>query len=223
MSEQCARPIFSRHPICVERRQQGEFIVTAAIVFHRQPEQRAGVVRIGLDGALGAALEHSWPQYAAYAVAFLMIGIWWINHSAIMVMVGRVDRTLLFANIGLLACIAFLPFPTSLFSHTLQTTDTDAQKVAAFVYSLNLVVISLTWLATWLYLSRRTELLDDLPRQADAQPHADADDRPRQPRVPREGERADRRRPALEARPRAAVGLRLGFADAAVEIGRAHV
>ena len=40
---------------------------------------------------------------------------------------------------------------------------------------------------------RRAELLDDLPRQADAEPHADADDRPRQPGVPGEGERADRR------------------------------
>ena len=40
---------------------------------------------------------------------------------------------------------------------------------------------------------RRAVLLDDLPRSADAQPHADADDRPREPRLPREGERADRR------------------------------
>ena len=40
---------------------------------------------------------------------------------------------------------------------------------------------------------RRPERVDDLPRPADAQPHADADDRPRQPGVPRQGQRADRR------------------------------
>jgi uncharacterized membrane protein len=41
-------------------------------------------------GSLGAALERSWPQYAAYAVSFLIIGIWWVNHHAALVMVGRV-------------------------------------------------------------------------------------------------------------------------------------
>ncbi len=40
---------------------------------------------------------------------------------------------------------------------------------------------------------RRAVDVDDLPRQADAQPHADADDRPSQPGVPRQGQRADRR------------------------------
>ena len=40
---------------------------------------------------------------------------------------------------------------------------------------------------------RRAERVDDLPRPADAQPHADADDRPRQPGLPRQGQRADRR------------------------------
>ena len=40
---------------------------------------------------------------------------------------------------------------------------------------------------------RRADLLDDLPRQADAEPHADADHRPRQPGVPGQGQRPDRR------------------------------
>ncbi len=36
---------------------------------------------------------------------------------------------------------------------------------------------------------RRAELLDRVSRQADAQPHADADHRPRQPRLPRQAQR----------------------------------
>ena len=39
---------------------------------------------------------------------------------------------------------------------------------------------------------RRAVLLDDLPRQADAQPHPDADHRPRQPGLRRQGQRPDR-------------------------------
>ena len=40
---------------------------------------------------------------------------------------------------------------------------------------------------------RRSKLLNDLPRQADAQPHADADDRQGQSRHPGQARRADRR------------------------------
>jgi hypothetical protein len=29
---------------------------------------------------LGHAIAHAWPQYAAYAVSFITIGIMWINH-----------------------------------------------------------------------------------------------------------------------------------------------
>ncbi len=39
---------------------------------------------------------------------------------------------------------------------------------------------------------RRAELLDDLSRQADAEPHADADHRAGEPRVPRQAQRPDR-------------------------------
>ena len=47
--------------------------------------------------------------------------------------------------------------------------------------------------AMWMTGFDAPSVLDDLPRQADAQPHADADDRPRQPRLPRQGQRPDRR------------------------------
>ena len=47
--------------------------------------------------------------------------------------------------------------------------------------------------AMWMTGFDAPSVLDDLPRPADAQPHADADDRPGQPGLPREGQRADRR------------------------------
>jgi type I restriction enzyme R subunit len=47
--------------------------------------------------------------------------------------------------------------------------------------------------AMWLTGFRRTELLDGVSRQAHAQPHADADHRPRQPGVSRQAQRRHRR------------------------------
>ena len=115
------------------------------------------IINVSVDapgGALGAALEHSWPQYTAYAVAFLMIGIWWINHSAIMVMVGRVDRTLLFANIGWLACIAFLPFPTRLVADHFRD---DGVRAAAVTFGLTATAAAICASFVWFYaaLGRR--------------------------------------------------------------------
>jgi uncharacterized membrane protein len=36
-------------------------------------------VKVAAPGnLLGAALEHSWPQYAAAGVSFVTMGIWWV-------------------------------------------------------------------------------------------------------------------------------------------------
>jgi uncharacterized membrane protein len=37
-------------------------------------------------------LLHDWPQYFAYVVSFLTIGIMWMNHHTIFAHVTRVDR-----------------------------------------------------------------------------------------------------------------------------------
>lgn len=45
-------------------------------------------------GSLGAAIKHAWPQYAAYGVSFLIIGIWWVNHHHCMTLIDRADLAL---------------------------------------------------------------------------------------------------------------------------------
>ena len=44
----------------------------------------------GRTASLATALGHNWPDYAAYAVSFVTIGIIWINHHA---MIGRLRET----------------------------------------------------------------------------------------------------------------------------------
>ena len=63
---------------------------------------------------LGTELLHIWPSYLAYAVSFVTIGIMWINHHTVMSQIDRTDRRFLVATVGLLLCIAFVPFPTRL-------------------------------------------------------------------------------------------------------------
>ena len=66
-----------------------------------------------LGGDLGERLIEIWPSYAGYVVSFVTIGIIWINHHTVMAQIARVDRIFLVLNIGLLVCVAFIPFPTA--------------------------------------------------------------------------------------------------------------
>ena len=109
------------------------------------------------EGDLGRALAHQWPSYAAYAVTFLIIGIMWVNHHYLFAQVGRVTRPLLFLNIFLLMTISFLPFPTALLAEYLR--EDQNSHIAAAVYSLDMTVIGLAFVALWWYLTRHPDLL----------------------------------------------------------------
>ena len=117
------------------------------------------IIDVSVDapgGELGAALVHSWPQYAAYAISFLVIGIWWVNHHACMAVIGRVDRTFLFANIALLACIAFLPFPTRLVAEHFRD---DGVRAAAITYGLTMTAAAICFGFGWFYATSGRRLI----------------------------------------------------------------
>jgi uncharacterized membrane protein len=119
------------------------------------------VIGVSVDArgsALGAALEHSWPQYAAYAVSFLTIGIWWVNHHVFLAMIGHADRAFLFANIGLLACIAFLPFPTGLVAKHFRD---NGVRAAAITYGLTMTAAAVCFASMWFYAATGRRLIGD--------------------------------------------------------------
>ena len=108
-----------------------------------------------LEGSLGRELLDIWPQYAGYAVSFVTIGIMWVNHHRLIRQIERVDERFLFLNLGLLACIAFVPFPTRVLAEYVQTENARA---AALLYGITLTVTAVFFNAVWLYASRRGRL-----------------------------------------------------------------
>ena len=105
---------------------------------------------------LGARILHIWPSYLAYAVSFVIIGIMWVNHHTVMAQIDRTDRRFLFANIGLLMCIAFVPFPTRLVAEHIRG---DGARDAALVYGFTMVATAIMFNITWFYASRGGRLL----------------------------------------------------------------
>jgi uncharacterized membrane protein len=103
------------------------------------------------DAEVGNALLAQWPSYASYVVSFLTIGIIWVNHHGLFHRVCRIDRTLLFLNLSLLMVVAFLPFPTALLGQFILARQ--ASPIAAVVYGTTMILLSLTFIATWAYVS----------------------------------------------------------------------
>jgi uncharacterized membrane protein len=108
---------------------------------------------------LVAVLARHWPSYAAYLVSFLVIGIIWINHHTVFDRVRRVDRLVLFANLGLLLTVSVIPFPTGLLAEYL-TAGADARAAAA-IYSGTMVAMSVMYSLLWLAITRDARLLHE--------------------------------------------------------------
>jgi uncharacterized membrane protein len=99
-------------------------------------------------GELGTALVHAWPQYAAYAVSFLTIGIIWVNHHACFTQIARTDRRFLFLNVAFLMCVAFIPFPTRLVAEHIRD---DGARAAALAYGITLTTTAILFSLLWFY------------------------------------------------------------------------
>jgi uncharacterized membrane protein len=69
----------------------------------------------GLTGSeLHRYLLDSWPQLFAYFLSFAVIGRFWISHHRLFSLLHDFDRSLLVLNLGYLALIVLIPFPTEL-------------------------------------------------------------------------------------------------------------
>src|SRR6516165_1599436 len=115
-----------------------------------------GLLPIG-NGKLDArVLLQAWPQYFAYVVSFLTIGIMWMNHHTILAHVTRVDRPLLVINLLLLMGIVAIPFPTALVAEHLRHAGATTATVT---YGLVMIAISAGFGALWVYVATHAAVL----------------------------------------------------------------
>lgn len=108
-------------------------------------------------GGLLKALLERWPSYATYAVSFLIIGIIWVNHHAVMDRIRSVNRRLLFMNLVFLMVVAVIPFPTALLAEYLQ--EGHDERLAAAVYSGTMALMGVSFGTMWAYAVLSNDLL----------------------------------------------------------------
>ena len=109
-------------------------------------------------------LLHLRTIYLAYFVAFMAIGIAWIDHSALTEALDHVDGGFQRLNLLLLLLVGFLPFPTSVMAEYLSLVEREpgGERVAVAFFGIALLLISLVLLVLGRYAEREGLFGDDL-------------------------------------------------------------
>ncbi|HEY6276057.1 MAG TPA: TMEM175 family protein [Streptosporangiaceae bacterium] len=113
--------------------------ITLLVVDIRVPSTAGGTINSATE--LHAAL----PEIRSFGISFAVIGLFWLGHHGMFLHITVLNRTLMLLNLLFLATIAFLPYPTALFSAA-------SNQVAATVFYASCVAAAgLVEAAIWVY------------------------------------------------------------------------
>jgi uncharacterized membrane protein len=124
--------------------------ITLLVLNIETPEIPANLVAEELPGRL----LDLWPKFLSYVISFLVILTYWIAHHSIFSAIRGYDRKLIWLNSLFLMCVAFLPFPASLFG------EYGEQPLVVAIYAGSLAITRLLLTAVWWYASSGRRLVD---------------------------------------------------------------
>ena len=93
------------------------------------------------------------PKAVGYVVSFVVLGSFWIEHHRVFRYITRFDAKLLWWNLAMLLVVAFMPFPTALFS------ENYTNPVALAVYAFALTGLGLAKIGLWRHAAAGHRLL----------------------------------------------------------------
>ena len=127
-------------------------VITILVLELRVPEHEPGRLR--------AALASMWGPALAFLISFLRVSVIWLNHHALFVRIRRVDRTLLWLNLGVLLACTIVPLPTALLADALRSGDPGDLRVAAVLYAGIAALQSAVWIPIYPHLRDHPELVE---------------------------------------------------------------
>ncbi len=106
------------------------------------------------EANLRHALVELIPKFLGFIYSFFIVGMMWIEHHRIFRYISHYDMGLIWRNFVFLLFVAFIPFPTALFS------EYFLSQTAFVLYVLSFALAATAKIWVWNYaVSRRSELL----------------------------------------------------------------
>jgi|CXWL01.1.fsa_nt_gi uncharacterized membrane protein len=106
------------------------------------------------EAGIRTALFQLLPKFLGFFYSFFIIGMMWIEHHRIFRYIGTYDMGLIWRNLLFLLFVAFIPFPTALFSEYFSSQTAFIMYVSAFGFA----ALGKIWI--WHYaVSKREKLI----------------------------------------------------------------
>lgn len=105
------------------------------------------------DAEIRHALFELLPKFLGFFFSFFIIGMLWIEHHRIFRFIGNWDFGLVWRNLLFLLFVAFVPFPTALFSEYSQS------QFAFILYVLSFAFAALGKILIWRHAVKNRETL----------------------------------------------------------------
>jgi uncharacterized membrane protein len=103
---------------------------------------------------LGAVLRSLWPNYLAFFISFVVIGLYWTAHVRLFREIIRYDWVLVWLNLLYLLFIVIIPFSTSVFS-------THFAKLSVIIYAATIACAGFSNTIVRIYSAKSHRLISN--------------------------------------------------------------
>ncbi|MDP2913723.1 MAG: TMEM175 family protein [Candidatus Omnitrophota bacterium] len=125
-------------------------VMTLLVMTVMVPQRQAVLTDIGFEAMMCSRFHDIFN----YALSFILLAIFWIQHHEQSHFIRQTDRTHIWINIFTLLFIALFPFSTSL------VNEFPERDAAELLFGVNMLIVGILFYVNWAYATKDRHLVD---------------------------------------------------------------